>query len=62
MKKYNSLLDSLRMSDSLDIEDPVVAANFLISKLPDKNYYYTSVTPYPFGRSEEHTSELQSHA
>ena len=37
------------MSDSLDIEDPVVAANFLISKLPDKNYYYTSVTPYPFG-------------
>lgn len=26
-EKYNSLLDSLRMSDSLDIEDPVVAAN-----------------------------------
>lgn len=47
--KYNSLLDSLRMSDSLDIEDPVVAANYLISKLPDKSYYYTSVTPYPFG-------------
>ena len=34
-EKYNSLLDSLRMSDSLDIEDPVVAANYLISKLPD---------------------------
>lgn len=48
-EKYNSLLDSLRMSDSLDIEDPVVAANYLISKLPDKNYYYTSVMPYPFG-------------
>lgn len=48
-EKYNSLLDSLRMSDSLDIEDPVVAANYLISRLPDKNYYYTSVTPYPFG-------------
>ena len=48
-EKYNSLLDSLRMSDSLDIEDPVVAANYLISKLPDKSYYYTSVTPYPFG-------------
>lgn len=47
--KYNSLLDSLRMSDSLDIEDPIVAANYLISKLPDKNYYYTSVTPYNFG-------------
>lgn len=48
-EKYNSLLDSLRMSDSLDIEDPVVAANYLISKLPDKSHYYTSVTPYPFG-------------
>ena len=48
-EKYNLLLDSLRMSDSLDIEDPVVAANYLISKLPDKSYYYTSVTPYPFG-------------
>ena len=48
-EKYNSILDSLRMSDSLDIEDPVVAANYLISKLPDKSYYYTSVTPYPFG-------------
>ena len=47
--KYNSLLDSLRMSDSLDIEDPVVAANYIISKLPDKSYYYTSETPYPFG-------------
>ena len=48
-EKYNLLLDSLRMSDSLDIEDPVVAANYLINKLPDKSYYYTSVTPYPFG-------------
>lgn len=48
-EKYNSLLDSLRMSDSLDIEEPVVAANYLIDKLPDKSYYYTSVTPYPFG-------------
>lgn len=48
-EKYNSILDSLRMSDSLDIEDPVVAANYLIRKLPDKSYYYTSVTPYPFG-------------
>lgn len=47
--KYNSLLDSLRTSDSLDIEDPVVAANYLINKLPDRSYYYTSVAPYPFG-------------
>lgn len=48
-EKYNSLLDSLRMSNSLDIEDPVVAANYLISKFPDKSYYYTSVVPYSFG-------------
>lgn len=47
--KYNSLLDTLRMSDSLDIEDPVVAANYLINKLPDKWHYYTSTTPYSFG-------------
>ena len=37
------------MSDSLDIEDPVVAANYLINKLPDKWHYYTSTTPYSFG-------------
>ena len=48
-EKYNQLLDSLKMSDSLDIEDPVVAANYLINKLPDKWHYYTSTTPYSFG-------------
>ena len=48
-EKYNPLLDSLRMSDSLDIENPVVAANYLINKLPDKWHYYTSTTPYSFG-------------
>lgn len=48
-EKYNLLLDSLRLSDSLDIEDPIVAANYLISKLPNKRPYYTSVSPYPFG-------------
>lgn len=47
--KYNSILDSLRMSDSLDKEDPVVAANYLIDRLPDKSQYHTSVVPYPFG-------------
>lgn len=48
-EKYNSLLDSLRMSDTLDKYDPVVAANYLINKLPDKEHYYTSVAPYYFG-------------
>ena len=58
-EKYNSLLDSLRMSDSLDIEDPVVAANYLIGKLPDKWCYYTSVTPFPFGHiGPEHVQYL----
>ena len=33
--KYNQLLDSLKTSDSLDMEDPVVAANYLINTLPD---------------------------
>lgn len=47
--KYNSLLDSLVMSDSLDKEDPVIVANYLIDKLPDKECYFTSVTPFAFG-------------
>lgn len=47
--KYNQLLDSLKTSDSLDMEDPVVAANYLINTLPDKWHYYTSTTPYSFG-------------
>lgn len=48
-EKYNSLLDSLRMSDVLDKEDPVVAANYLISKLADKSQRHTSHVPYAFG-------------
>lgn len=46
--KFNSLLDSLRMSDTLDKEDPLIAANYLINRLPDKNYRYTGTTPTTF--------------
>lgn len=48
-EKYNSLLDSLRMSNTLDKEDPVVAASYLIERLPDKEHIFTSVTPTAFG-------------
>lgn len=47
--KYNPLLDSLRMSDSLDIEDPCVVADYLRKHLPDQKHYFTSITPYPYG-------------
>lgn len=42
-KKYNSLLDSLRMSDTLDKEDPLVAARYLMARLPDKKTFFTSI-------------------
>lgn len=48
-EKYNSLLDSLRMSNTLDKEDPVVAASYLIERLPNKEHIFTSVTPTAFG-------------
>lgn len=48
-EKYDSLLDSLRMSNSLDKEDPAFVANYLIERLPDKEHYFTSVTPTAFG-------------
>lgn len=48
-EKYNSLLDSLRMSETLDKEDPIVAAQYLMERLPDKKTFYTSITPYSFG-------------
>lgn len=47
--KYSPILDSLLRSETLDKEDPVVVANYLIEHLPDNEYYYTSVTPYSFG-------------
>lgn len=48
-EKYNPLLDSLRMSDSPDKEDPAFVAKYLMKRLPDRKHYYTTVTPYPFG-------------
>lgn len=58
-EKYNPLLDSLRMSDSLDIEDPVVVARYLMKRLPDQNHYYTSVVPYSFGHiGPDHVQSL----
>ena len=44
-EKYNSLLDSLRMSDVLDKEDPIVAAKYLRDRLLDKEHYFTSTSP-----------------
>jgi len=38
-EKYNSLLDSLRMSDVLDKEDPIVAAKYLRDRLYEKIPY-----------------------
>lgn len=48
-EKYNSLLDSLRISNTFDKEDPVVAASYLIERLPNKEHIFTSVTPTAFG-------------
>lgn len=47
-KKYNSILDSLKLYDNIDVEDPVAVANFLIERLPDKKHYFTTVVPYSF--------------
>lgn len=48
-EKYSYLLDSLRMSDSPDKDDPAFAADYLRKRLPDKEHYYTTVAPYHFG-------------
>lgn len=58
--KYNSLLDSLRMSDTLDREDPLVAARYLMDRLPDKNTYYTSIAPFSFGHIGPEFVQYQS--
>lgn len=47
-EKYNPLLDSLRLSSSLDKEDPVVAVRCLMDKLQHEPVYLTSVTPMKF--------------
>lgn len=46
---YNPLLNDLRASDSLDKEDPLIAAKFLFDRLPDRTFRYTGVTPAVFG-------------
>ena len=48
-EKYNSLLDSLRMSEVLDKEDPIVAAKYLRDRLLDKEHYFTSTSPALMG-------------
>ena len=48
-EKYNSLLDSLRMSDELDKEDPIVVANYLRKRLPIKKHRFTTFTPGKLG-------------
>ncbi|TRX45261.1 transglutaminase domain-containing protein [Bacteroides sp. HF-5092] len=59
-EKYNSLLDSLRMSDTLDKEDPLVAARYLMARLPDKNTYFTSIAPFSFGHIGPEFVQYQS--
>ena len=59
-KKYNSLLDSLRMSDTLDKEDPLVAARYLMARLPDKKTFFTSIAPFSFGHIGPEFVQYQS--
>lgn len=47
-EKYNPLLDSLRLSDTLDKEDPIVAVRYLMNQLKDSTIHFTSVTPIKF--------------
>lgn len=47
-EKYNSLLDSLRLSDTLDKEDPIVAVRYLMDKIKHQQIYLSSVTPTNF--------------
>lgn len=57
--KFNSLLDPLRESDSLDKEDPIVVANYLIQRLPHKYHRYTGIVPHSFGHiGAEHVQYL----
>lgn len=58
-EKYNSMLDSLRSSDSLDCEDPFVVAEYLRDRLHDNSSFYTSVSPFPFGHIGPHYVQYQ---
>ena len=48
-EEYDHLLDEFRMSDTLDIADPLVAYRFLVNKIPIVlDQIYTSMTPVSF--------------
>ena len=57
-EKYNSLLDSLRMSDVLDKEDPIVAAKYL--RDTDLAEDLVQDVIYDFWKQRQHLSELSS--
>ena len=57
--KFDSLLLPLKNSNSLDKENPVSVANYLIQKLPHKYHRYTGIFPYSFGHvGPEHVQYL----
>lgn len=57
--KFDSLLLPLKNSNSLDKENPVAVANYLIQKLPHKYHRYTGIFPYSFGHvGPEHVQYL----
>lgn len=48
-EEFNKLLDDFRNSDTLDVEDPVEAYKYLVSKIPIiHDVIYTSITPVAF--------------
>lgn len=47
--KYSPLLDTLRMSDIPDKDNPVVVAEYLRRKLSVRGHFFTSIAPYSFG-------------
>lgn len=58
-KKYSPLLDSLKNSDIVNKEDPVVAAEYIRNKISEEGYFYTSVIPFSFGHiGPEHVQSL----
>lgn len=44
-EKYSPLLDSLKQADPLGVEDPIVAATYLMKKMLEKKSRYTGTTP-----------------
>lgn len=48
-EKYDSLLEPLRQSATLDKEDPLVAAMYLRERLPIQTHHFTTVAPAALG-------------